>query len=92
VLGDQKGAPLCDGARRTCRPASPQVVDRVEQGLALGRGRLVATLRLTTSADSRLAAISKVVRVRVEFSKNRLNTALAAQQRHLLDLALGRPP
>ncbi|MCY1228483.1 hypothetical protein D9M72_408020 [compost metagenome] len=32
--------------------------------------------RLSTSADSRLAAISKVVRVRVEFSKNRLNTLL----------------
>ena len=32
--------------------------------------------RLMTSADSRLAAISKVVRVRVEFSKNRLNTLL----------------
>src|SRR5258705_6106312 len=31
-------------------------------------------LRLMTSADRRLAAISKVVRVRVEFSKNRLNT------------------
>ena len=32
--------------------------------------------RFSTSADSRLAAISKVVRVRVEFSKNRLNTLL----------------
>ena len=32
--------------------------------------------RFITSADSRLAAISKVVRVRVEFSKNRLNTDL----------------
>src|SRR6266496_4272734 len=31
-------------------------------------------LRLITSAESRLAAISKVVRVRVEFSKNRLKT------------------
>ena len=31
-------------------------------------------LRLITSADRRLAAISNVVRVRVEFSKNRLNT------------------
>ncbi|OIQ78687.1 hypothetical protein GALL_395990 [mine drainage metagenome] len=30
--------------------------------------------RLNTSADRRCAAISKVVRVRVEFSKNRLNT------------------
>ena len=32
--------------------------------------------RLTTSADSRLAAISKVVRVRVVGSKNRLKMAL----------------
>src|SRR5580765_2816864 len=32
--------------------------------------------RLITSADRRFAAISKVVRVRVEFSKNRLNTLL----------------
>src|SRR5262245_3214792 len=31
-------------------------------------------LRLMTSADRRFAAISNVVRVRVEFSKNRLNT------------------
>src|SRR5258706_15095690 len=37
---------------------------------------LTATLRLMTSAESRLAAISKVVRVRVEASKNRLNTLL----------------
>src|SRR5262249_8836805 len=33
-------------------------------------------LRLMTSAERRLAAISKVVRVRVLFSKNRLNTVL----------------
>ena len=32
--------------------------------------------KLMTSADKRLAAISKVVRVRVEFSKNKLNTLL----------------
>ena len=32
--------------------------------------------RLITSADRRVAAISNVVRVRVEFSKNRLNTLL----------------
>jgi hypothetical protein len=37
----------------------------------------VAMSRLMTSAESQaLAAISKVVRVRVEFSKNRLNTLL----------------
>jgi hypothetical protein len=37
---------------------------------------LRAMSRLITSADRRLAAISKVVRVRVLFSKNRLNTLL----------------
>ena len=35
-----------------------------------------AMSRLMTSAESRLAAISKVVRVRVEFSKKRLKTLL----------------
>src|SRR3954463_11979103 len=35
-----------------------------------------AIFRLITSADRRLAAISKVVRVRVDGSKNRLNTLL----------------
>src|SRR6478672_9602476 len=35
-----------------------------------------AMFRLMTSADRRLEAISKVVRVRVLFSKNRLNTLL----------------
>jgi hypothetical protein len=42
-----------------------------------------------TSAESRLAAISNVVRVRVDGSKNEVENALAAQQRHLLDVALG---
>src|SRR3970282_805718 len=37
---------------------------------------LTATFRWMTSAERRLAAISKVVRVRVEPSKNRLNTLL----------------
>ena len=37
---------------------------------------LLAMSRLITSALRRLAAISKVVRVRVLFSKNRLNTLL----------------
>ena len=37
---------------------------------------LRAMSRLNTSADRRLAAISNVVRVRVEFSKNRLITLL----------------
>src|SRR5688572_25859995 len=36
----------------------------------------MAMFRLMTSADRRLAAISKVVRVRVDGSKNRLNTLL----------------
>ena len=49
----------------------------------------VLMFRLMTSADKRLAAISKVVRVRVEFSKNRLNTDLPRNSGTLLDLALG---
>ena len=53
-----------------------QVGDGVEQALALGGRLMRAMSRLMTSADSRLAAISKVVRVRVLFSKNRLNTLL----------------
>ncbi|MNO01065.1 hypothetical protein D3C81_2211080 [compost metagenome] len=36
----------------------------------------VDTLRVITSADNRWAASSKVVRVRVEFSKNTLHTVL----------------
>ena len=43
---------------------------------------------LTASADSRLAAISNEVRVRVEASRNRLMTVLPAQRRHLLDRPL----
>ena len=43
---------------------------------------------LTASADSRLAAISNDVRVRVDGSRNRLMTVLPAQRRHLLDGAL----
>ena len=53
-----------------------QVRDGVEQRLALGRSTRRRSLRLMTSADRRLAAISKVVRVRVEGSKNRLKIAL----------------
>ena len=44
--------------------------------------------RLMTSADSRLAAISKVVRVRVRVLEEQVEHALAAQQRHLLHLAV----
>ena len=36
----------------------------------------VPTFNVMTSADKRLAAISKVVRVRVLFSKNKLQTVL----------------
>ena len=44
---------------------------------------------LTASADSRLAAISNEVRVRVDGSRKRLMTVLPAQRRHLLDGPLG---
>src|SRR5881398_3312618 len=59
------------------------VADRVHVEQALRRVRVSpvaveerAMSRLITSADRRVAAISKVVRVRVLFSKNRLNTLL----------------
>ena len=40
-------------------------------------------MNVITSADSRLAAVSNDRRVRVESSKNRLQTVLPAQRRHL---------
>ena len=43
--------------------------------------------KFTTSAESRLPAISKLVRVRVEDSKNRLIKVRPRKRRHLLDLA-----
>ena len=52
-----------------------QVGDGVEQALALGR-RAARDVEVDDVGDRRLAAISKVVRVRVLFSKNRLNTLL----------------
>ena len=64
------------GARRTCRPASPPGCPPCRAGSRPWRCDEVLMLRLMTSAERRLAAISKVVRVRVEFSKNRLNTLL----------------
>ena len=42
-----------------------------------------AIAKLITSADKRLAAISNVVRVRVEFSKNKLNTDVPVNVCHL---------
>ena len=47
----------------------------------------VETLMFTASADSRFAASSNDVRVRVEFSKNRLMISFAAKRRDLFDLA-----
>ena len=47
-----------------------------------------AMSRLITSADRRVAAISKVVRVRVRVLEEQVEHALAAQQRHLLHLAV----
>ena len=47
-----------------CDSTSPLLADEVD------------TLSVITSADRRCAAISKVVRVRVEFSKNTLHTVL----------------
>jgi hypothetical protein len=58
----------------------------VEQAFALAT-LLVAMLKLTTSAERRLAASSKLVRVRVEFSKNRLHTMRPRSVGHLFHRA-----
>ena len=73
---EMRRAGTARGGRRTCRRSSPPGCRRCR---AASRPLLVddtPMLRLITSADRRFAAISKVVRVRVEFSKNRLNTEL----------------
>ncbi len=49
----------------------------------------VETLTLTASAERRLAAISKEVRVRVEDSKKRLITVRPRRAGYLFDLAFG---
>ena len=64
------------GARRRCRPASPRGWPPCRAATRPWTVEDTAMLRLMTSAERRLAAISKVVRVRVEGSKNRLNTLL----------------
>jgi GNAT superfamily N-acetyltransferase len=76
VLGDQVGrARLAVAHHEQVGRHRRQVGDGVQQRLALAAEER-AMSRLMTSADSRVAAISKVVRVRVLFSKNRLNTLL----------------
>ena len=62
--------------RAVSSSVSPLVVDELEPRDVDRRRR-----------DSRLAASSNEVRVRVEGSKNRLMTVLPAQRRHLLDRA-----
>ncbi len=57
-------AAIASRLRRVSVSVSPLLVEEVD------------TFRLITSADSRWAASSKVVRVRVEFSKNTLQTVL----------------
>ena len=49
----------------------------------------VETLMLTASAESRLAAISKEVRVRVDDLEEEVDDCAASQSRHLFDLATG---
>ena len=65
-----------------------QVGDGVQQALTLGRHCCLAMSRLITSADSRLAAISNVVRVRVLVLEEQVEHALATQQRHLFHLTV----
>ena len=57
-------AAMASRLRRVSNKVSPLLVEDVD------------TFRLITSADRRWAASSKVVRVRVEFSKNTLHTVL----------------
>lgn len=59
--------------RSTCIASRVYTVSSIDSPLLVD---IREALRLITSADSRLAAISKVVRVRVLGSKNRLTTVL----------------
>src|SRR3990167_6402445 len=63
-LTTKMSAAMASRLRRVSNRVSPLLVE------------LVDTLRVITSADRRWAASSKVVRVRVEFSKNTLHTVL----------------
>ena len=72
------------------RPHGRQRVQRIHQRFALGHAGTGAVME-TASAPRRLAAISKLVRVRVEASKKRLTIILPAQRVELLQrLALQR--
>ncbi len=51
---------------------------------------LLEAVKSTTSAPSRLAARPKLVRVRVEFSKNRFEDVLPSKQGQLPAAAVGR--
>ncbi len=85
VLGNQVGrARFAVAHHEDVGGHGREVVDGVEQRLALGGGAARQCRALNTSADRRLAAISNVVRVRVLFSKNRLNTLLPRSSGHLL--------
>src|SRR5690606_6146618 len=71
-----KGAPLCAWRTMNMSASIAARLSIVSSSDSPFEVDDVLMLRLTTSADRRLAAISNVVRVRVEFSKNRLNTDL----------------
>src|SRR5574338_58890 len=70
----RKGAPLASWRTTNMSACMAQRLSTVSSRVSPFLVDEVDTLRLITSADRRLAAISKVVRVRVEFSKNRLKT------------------
>ncbi len=71
-----RARPTAHGAPRTCRHAWPPGCRWCRAATRPCWSTEAGMFRLMTSADRRLEAISKVVRVRVEFSKNRLNTLL----------------
>src|SRR5450830_1258230 len=75
-LAIMKGAPDCEWRTTNmsaCIAARLSMVSSSDSPLLALEAEI---FRLMTSADRRFEAISKVVRVRVEFSKNRLNTLL----------------
>src|ERR1017187_341706 len=70
------GAPLCACRTTNMSACIAERLSTVSSRVSPLVWEDTAMLRLITSADRRLAAISKVVRVRVEASKNKLNTDL----------------
>ena len=80
------------GARRSRRGASPRGCAPVSSSVSPLVVDDAEPEMLIASADSRFAASSNDVRVRVEFSKNRLITVRPRSDRQLLDRLVGQRP